>query len=77
MLDNLELVLLTIDETVRTICHRFCLNAYIFQIDNGQIMELDSNAIVSRVLMRGAEREHQASQSSGSSKVKNLKEQFL
>lgn len=34
-----ELILLTIDEA----------------IDHGQIMELDSNAIVSRVLMRGSE----------------------
>lgn len=39
MLDNLELVLLTIDET----------------IDNGHIMEIDFNAVVSRVLMKSAE----------------------
>ena len=39
MLDNLELVLLTIDET----------------IDNGHIMEIDTNAVVSRVLMKSAE----------------------
>ena len=36
MLDNLELVLLTIDEV----------------LDHGQIMELDSGAVVSRVLMK-------------------------
>jgi len=39
MLDNLELILLTIDEA----------------IDHGHIMELDPHAIVSRVLMRGSE----------------------
>mmetsp|Transcript_1552 Transcript_1552/g.2491 ORF Transcript_1552/g.2491 Transcript_1552/m.2491 type:complete len:191 (+) Transcript_1552:58-630(+) len=38
MLDNLELVLLTIDEV----------------IDNGQIMELDASAVASRVLMKGS-----------------------
>eukprot|EP01039_Chlorochromonas_danica_P010958 gene10959-12184_t len=37
MLDNLELILLTIDET----------------LDEGNLMELDASAIVSRVLMRG------------------------
>lgn len=39
MLDNLELVLLTIDEAV----------------DHGYLMEMDATAIVGRVLMRGAE----------------------
>jgi len=39
MLDNLELLLLTIDET----------------LDHGYIMELDSSAVVSRVLMKGAD----------------------
>ena len=39
MIDNLELVLLTIDEC----------------IDNGHIMELDSTSISARVLMRAAE----------------------
>ena len=39
MLDNLELVLLTIDEA----------------IDHGHIMELDSAAVVSRVLMKASE----------------------
>mmetsp|Transcript_2971 Transcript_2971/g.4503 ORF Transcript_2971/g.4503 Transcript_2971/m.4503 type:complete len:190 (+) Transcript_2971:97-666(+) len=38
MLDNLELVLLTIDEV----------------IDNGQIMELDACAVATRVLMKGS-----------------------
>lgn len=36
MLDNLELVLLTIDEVV----------------DSGHIMELDQNSVASRVLMK-------------------------
>ena len=39
MLDNLELVLLTIDET----------------LDHGQIMEIDAHAVVSRVLMKASE----------------------
>lgn len=39
MLDNLELILLTIDET----------------IDSGYIMELDATAVVGRVLMKGAD----------------------
>jgi hypothetical protein len=47
MLDNLELILLTIDET----------------LDHGHIMELDGDAVVSRVLMKGSEG---AQQSGGS-----------
>jgi hypothetical protein len=39
MLEHLELILLTIDET----------------LDNGQIMELDSEAVSSRVMMRHSE----------------------
>lgn len=39
MLDNLELVLLTIDES----------------LDHGQIMEIDAMAVVSRVLMKASE----------------------
>merc|ERR1711871_1325528 len=39
MLDNLELVLLTIDET----------------LDHGQIMEIDAHAVVSLVLMKASE----------------------
>ena len=39
MLDNLELVLLTIDET----------------LDNGQIMEVDPAAVATRVLMKSSE----------------------
>lgn len=39
MLDNLELILLTIDEV----------------LDHGQIMELDAAAVVSRVLMKASE----------------------
>ncbi len=39
LVDNLELTLLTVDEV----------------IDHGQIMELDSNAVASRVLMRSSE----------------------
>mmetsp|Transcript_9156 Transcript_9156/g.9905 ORF Transcript_9156/g.9905 Transcript_9156/m.9905 type:complete len:192 (+) Transcript_9156:108-683(+) len=50
MLDNLELVLLTIDET----------------IDHGQIMELDSSSVVGRVLMRGSEQSSSHSQPSQS-----------
>lgn len=42
MLDNLELVLLTIDEI----------------LDHGQIMELDASSVVGRVLMRGVETSH-------------------
>jgi hypothetical protein len=58
MLENLELILLTIDETVR------CLVLYFVsllinmrtQIDSGYIMELDATAVVGRVLMKGADR---------------------
>ena len=39
MMDNLELILLTIDET----------------LDHGHIMELDPDAVVSRVLMRASD----------------------
>lgn len=39
LLDNLELVMLTIDEVV----------------DNGHIVELDASAVANRVLMRGVE----------------------
>ena len=39
MLDNLELVLLTIDES----------------LDHGQIMEIDAMAVVSRVLMKASD----------------------
>jgi coatomer subunit zeta len=39
LVDNLELTLLTVDEV----------------IDHGQIMEIDPNAVASRVLMRGSE----------------------
>jgi len=46
LLEHLELILLTIDET----------------LDNGQIMELDSEAVASRVMMR-----HSEGTSSGSS----------
>ena len=65
MLDNLELVLLTIDETVGLNFSFSFLDFYWYfsQIDHGQIMELDSNAVVSRVLMRGVERDHPSSNS--------------
>lgn len=54
MLDNLELILLAIDEV----------------LDHGHIMELDAQAIVNRVLMRGgdnAEYLEKASKNSGGS----------
>jgi hypothetical protein len=64
MLDNLELVLLTIDEAVRVVlalvqspsCHPSptCLSCP-SQIDHGHIMELDSASVVSRVLMKASE----------------------
>jgi hypothetical protein len=60
MLDNLELILLTIDEVVSTF---FCfpnIHNLQWKIDHGQIMELDASAVSSRVLMKGSAetREH-------------------
>lgn len=62
MLDNLELVLLTIDEVVRLLIKvpsssSLDLNTILFilKVDNGHIMELDPNAIASRVLMKTPE----------------------
>ncbi len=56
MLDNLELVLLTIDEA----------------IDHGHIMELDSAAVCSRVLMKGGQGDSATPSSSGASSTGDL-----